>query len=254
MSFPVFLFLNMWKTVCFLQITLYDHCFSIFWDLQRCPHYTCSQLNDEQILCHAGWILTWRLADISSDLTENNQNLLKKKKKKVLTSKTRCNIKLYFQISYLELGIDLMYSLKLNSKSWFNDVLSLIFHHHWKTKCFFAIAKTHHTTFTMCVTVNTLYHLCMMINMGCGWWQMSVPSETDVKTDARDLKSSHRKFRTDLKRMPCSKDSLMFTETANDTAQCPRATHSNEHQYKGYIFVCQDNQTKVKERESRHLH
>lgn len=86
----------------------------------------------------------------------------------------------------------------------------------------------------MCVTVNILYHEL--------WLVTDVrPSETDVKTDVRALKSSHREFRTELKRMPCSKDSLMFTETENDTAQCPRTTPSNEHQYKGYIFVCEDN-------------
>ncbi len=96
-------------------------------------------------------------------------------------------------------------------------------------------------TFTMCVTVNILYHELWLV--------------TDVRpSDVRALKSSHREFRTELKRMPCSKDSLMFTETENDTAQCPRTTPSNEHQYKGYIFVCEDNQTKVKrQREKRHL-
>lgn len=99
-------------------------------------------------------------------------------------------------------------------------------------------------TFTMCVTVNILYHEL--------WLVTDVrPSETDVKTDVRALKSSHREFRTELKRMPCSKDSLMFTETENDTAQCPRTTPSNEHQYKCYIFVYEDNQTKVKRQRER---
>lgn len=72
---------------------------------------------------------------------------------------------------------------------------------------------------------------------------MSDPSETDVKTDVRALKTAHRDFRMELKRISRSENSIMFTETKNDTAQCPRTTS----QMNANIQACLSTETYIKE-------